>query len=39
MEYSVKPEEMEFLLPRNMDFNIFHIDDENKILKVLDENF
>lgn len=38
MEHSVKPEEIEFLLPRNITFDIFEIDDENKILKVFDKN-
>lgn len=37
-EHSVKPIEMEFLLPRNRNLDIFDINYENKILKVFDKN-
>ena len=39
MEHSVKPDEIEFLLPRNIIFNIFDCDKEKNILRVLTKNF
>ena len=38
-KYSASPIEQEFLLPRNINFKIFNVDKDRRILKVIDNKY